>query len=57
MKAKPAILDLSLLAGYVAIVYGCALYAKPLGFIVGGILALVFALRCRRTDRSEDDAS
>ena len=57
MKAKPIILDLCLLAGYVAVVYGCALYAKPLGFVVGGTLALTFALWCRRTDRSEDDVT
>jgi hypothetical protein len=57
MKTKPLILDLFLLAGYTALVYGCALHYMPLGFIVGGTLALAFTLQCRRTDRSENDAT
>lgn len=56
MKAKPLILDLFLIAGYVTLVYGCASHYLPLGFITGGVLLLAYALQCRRTDRSENDA-
>ena len=55
MKSKPLILNLCLVGGYVSLVYGCGLYSLPLGFIVGGMGAMSFALQCRKTDRSEND--
>ncbi len=55
MKLKPLILDLSLIAGFVSLVYGCALHSMALGFIVGGMGAIVFALQCRKTVRSDND--
>ncbi len=57
MKSKPLILDLCLVGGYVAMVYGCFLYSTPLGWIIGGTTMLAFALQCRKTERGDDDAS
>ncbi len=50
---KPTLLDLSLIVGFASLVYGCALYSSALGFVVGGIGAMVFALQCRKAVRSE----
>lgn len=55
MRAKSIILDLSLILGFASLVYGCALYSSALGFVVGGIGAMAFALQCRKTARSEND--
>ncbi len=52
---KPALLDLSLILGFASLVYGCALYNSALGFAVGGIGAMAFALQCRKAVRSEND--
>lgn len=52
---KPTLLDLSLILGFASLVYGCALYSSALGWAVGGIGAIVFALQCRKTARSEND--
>ena len=57
MKPKPYILDLFLVGGYAAMVYGCFLYSTPLGWIIGGTTMLSFALHCRKTERGDNDAS
>ncbi len=54
---KPALLDLSLILGFASLVAGFAMYDPALGFIVGGIGAMAFALQCRKTVRSENDVT
>ena len=57
MKLKPIILDLFLIAGFASLVYGCAMYSTALGFIIGGMGAMSFALNCRRTVKGNNDAT
>lgn len=44
LKLKPVLSDVAVLAGGAGAAYGCSLYSRPLGFIVGGVLLLLGGL-------------
>jgi hypothetical protein len=44
LNFKSVLSDLAVLAGGAGAAYGCALYSRPLGFIVGGVLLIVGGL-------------